>query len=57
MAVFAHNQHIFAKRWNATISAGGYQANDLFRRGYVRERDFVPLPPPDGVGADWTRPQ
>jgi GT2 family glycosyltransferase len=55
-AVFARNKALFAKRWNVTYAGDSYDARYPFRRGFVRARDFVPLPPAQGVGRDWLRP-
>jgi hypothetical protein len=35
---------------------GSYDSAMPWRRGFDRERDYVPLPEPVGVGADWTSP-
>lgn len=50
---FARNMALFAQRWNVTFVDGFYDGRLPFRRGFVRERDYVPLPPPVGVGPGW----
>jgi GT2 family glycosyltransferase len=55
-AAMARNRARFAERWNVTYAGDSYDARFPFRRGFVRARDFVPLPPPEPVGADWLRP-
>lgn len=55
-STFARNKAIFSKRWNAVYSGDSYEPRALFRRGYMRERDFVPLPEPVAVGSDWRAP-
>jgi GT2 family glycosyltransferase len=52
-ATFARNMALFAQRWNVTFVDGSYDGRLPFRRGFVRERDYVPLPPPAGVGPGW----
>jgi len=48
------NMAAFAERWNLKIADGLYFGPLPFRKGFVRERDYVALPPPVGVGPDWT---
>jgi GT2 family glycosyltransferase len=55
-AAMARNRARFAERWNVTYAGDSYDARFPFRRGFVHPRDFVPLPPPEPVGADWVRP-
>jgi GT2 family glycosyltransferase len=47
----------FVKHWDVTLLGGGlYDARTPPRRGFQRERDFVPLPEPVGVGPAWVTP-
>jgi GT2 family glycosyltransferase len=55
-ATIGRNKAIFAERWNVTYADDAYDARRALQRGFVRARDFVALPAPDGVGADWVRP-
>jgi GT2 family glycosyltransferase len=55
-ATIERNKSIFAARWNVTYAGDAYDARQALQRGFVRARDFVPLPAPEGVGADWLRP-
>jgi GT2 family glycosyltransferase len=48
------NMAAFAERWNLEIVDGLYFGPLPFRNGFVSERDYVALPPPVGVGPDWT---
>jgi GT2 family glycosyltransferase len=58
-ASLVRNKEIFTKHWNVTWDPGGvsYNGAQLFKRGFIRDHDFVPLPEPAGVGPDWTVPQ
>ena len=51
-AIFARNMALFAQRWNVRFDGASYSLPP--RRGFLRERDYVVLPPPVGVGPDWT---
>jgi GT2 family glycosyltransferase len=55
-ATFERNKALFARRWNVPFNGNSYDGRYPFRRGFRRERDFVPLPAPAGVSADWTAP-
>jgi GT2 family glycosyltransferase len=55
-AAIARNQVLFAQHWNVTYYGNSYDARFPFRRGFIRERDFVPLPAAQPVAADWQRP-
>ena len=55
-ATIERNKAIFAERWNVTYAGDAYDARQALQRGFVRARDFVPLPKPEGVGTGWTRP-
>lgn len=56
-ALSQHNRAIFARRWNVELPPGAtFDARPIIRRGFDRATDFVPLPPPAGVGADWIAP-
>jgi GT2 family glycosyltransferase len=49
------NSAAFLKRWDLAASAcGAWDALPAIRRGFVRERDYVPLPAPEPVGAEFT---
>jgi GT2 family glycosyltransferase len=54
---FQRNMERFIQRWNVTFAGSAYDGRLPFRRGFVRERDFVPLPPALGVGPDWSSPR
>ena len=56
-AAFERNRAIFGERWNVAFDGNTYDPRALSRRGFARERDFVPLPPPAGVGAEWVHAQ
>ena len=49
------NFQAFLRRWDLSEGAdkGSWDALPAIRRGFVRARDFVPLPPPDPVGPGW----
>jgi len=54
--LMAANRTAFLRRWDlaaADAEGGSWDALPAIRRGYSRERDFVPLPPPEPVGAGW----
>ena len=55
-AAMARNRVRFAERWKVTYAGDSYDARFPFRRGFVRERDYVALPPAEPVGIDWVRP-
>jgi GT2 family glycosyltransferase len=54
---FQRNMERFTQRWNVTFAGSAYDGRLPFRRGFVRELDFVPLPPALGVGPDWSSPR
>jgi len=46
----------FLRRWDLShegLAQRMYDPLPAIRRGFVRQRDFVPLPPPEPVGAAW----
>jgi GT2 family glycosyltransferase len=53
-ATFERNRKLFERRWNVTFTPAGYDGWLPSQRGFVRERDFVALPPPVGVESNWT---
>jgi GT2 family glycosyltransferase len=57
-ATIARNVAIFRAHWDIPDAGAdiAYDAMLPIRRGFIRERDYVPLPPPSGVGPDWTSP-
>lgn len=53
-AIMQTNSAAFLKRWDlAANAAGSWDALPAIRRGFVRERDYVPLPAPEPAGADF----
>jgi hypothetical protein len=55
-ATLARNRQVFIQRWNVTFVGDAFDAWSPPQRGFVRERDYVALPPAVGVGSDWMPP-
>jgi GT2 family glycosyltransferase len=61
-ALFFRNKAFFERRWGTTVNPlapdpkDAYDARAIIRRGFDRANDFVKLPEPVGVSADWTGP-
>lgn len=57
-ATIARNFAIFRAQWDLPDGGGeiAYDSMLPVRRGFIRERDYVPLPAPAGVGPEWTPP-
>ncbi len=57
-ATIARNFAIFRAHWEVPDTGAdiAYDSMIPVRRGFIRERDYIALPPPAGVRADWTPP-
>jgi GT2 family glycosyltransferase len=61
-ALFFRNKAFFERRWGTVVNPlapdpkDAYDAHAIIRRGFDRATDFVPLPEPVGVSADWAGP-
>jgi len=61
-ALFFRNKAFFERRWGTVVNPlapdpkDAYDARAIIRRGFDRANDFVPLPEPVGVSADWVGP-
>ena len=54
-SILQTNSVAFLRRWElAASAAGAWDVLPAIRRGFVRERDFVPLPPPEPVATGFT---
>ncbi len=54
-AILKTNSAAFLRRWDLAASAvGAWDVLPAIRRGFVRERDYVHLPPPEPVGTEFT---
>jgi GT2 family glycosyltransferase len=60
--LFFRNKAFFERRWGTTVNPlapdpkDAYDARAIIRRGFDRTNDFVALPEPTGVSADWAGP-
>lgn len=48
-AAFTRNKALLSERWNVEVGIAGYDSWHVAQRGFLRERDYVPLPPPEAV--------
>lgn len=48
-ATLDRNRKLFIQRWNAVFVGDSFDAWTPPQRGFLRERDYVALPPPEGV--------
>jgi GT2 family glycosyltransferase len=50
-ATLDRNRKVFIQRWNVTFRGDAFDAWNPPQRGFVRNRDYVALPPPEGVAS------